>query len=174
MLLAGDEFGNSQQGNNNAYAQDNETGWLNWSGVAADPGFLHQVQALLRLRRELPHLSKTVYLHGRAQNEAGWANIEWLNPTGERMNFDQWHHDRTLTLLLPGMDDDQPAGLAIMFNAADEPLGFRLPDLTRQGSWELVFNSMETPPSQPEEKIWHLDSRSIACAIYTPALHFEV
>jgi glycogen operon protein len=56
MLLAGDEFGNSQHGNNNAYAQDNETGWLDWSGLAGDAQFATRVRELIRLRRDLPLL----------------------------------------------------------------------------------------------------------------------
>jgi len=80
MLLAGDEFGNSQQGNNNAYAQDNEIGWQDWKGLESDPDFLKQVQELIRLRRFMPHLASEVYLHGRTKNDAGWHNVEWLNP----------------------------------------------------------------------------------------------
>lgn len=170
MLLAGDEFGNSQHGNNNAYAQDNEVSWLDWSGLDADPDFLHQVQELIHLRRELPHLSKEIYLHGRAQNKAGWHNIEWLNPAAKRMKLNQWHNDRTLTLLLPGMDEDFQAGVAIMFNAADVALDFSLPAITQEGDWKLVFHSMEKPPSQPAEKTWQLESRSIACAVYTGSM----
>ena len=64
MLLAGDEFGNSQGGNNNAYAQDNETGWLDWSGLADDPEFVQRVRELIHLRREWPLLRLPEYVHG--------------------------------------------------------------------------------------------------------------
>ena len=167
MLLAGDEFGNTQHGNNNAYAQDNEVSWLDWSGLDTDPEFLHQVKQLLHLRRELPYLSKEIYLHGRAKNSAGWHNIEWLNPAGKRMRLNQWHNDRTLTLLLPGVGEEQVAGVAIMFSAADESLDFHLPNLTGEGNWKLVFHCMEAPPFEPGDNMWRLESRSIACAVYT-------
>ncbi len=68
MLLAGDEFGNSQGGNNNAYAQDNETGWLDWSGLDGDPGFALEVRELIHLRREWPLLRLPQYLHGRGRD----------------------------------------------------------------------------------------------------------
>jgi len=169
MLLAGDEFGNSQHGNNNAYAQDNEISWLDWSGLDADPDFLHQVQELIRLRQQLPHLSKQAYLHGRRQNEAGWHSIEWLNPAGKRMKFNQWHNDRTLTLLLPAMDDvadSADTAVAIMFNASDETLEFSLPAMTQTGCWKVVFHSSGAAPEQADENSCQLESRSIACALY--------
>lgn len=175
MLLAGDEFGNSQQGNNNAYAQDNELGWVDWSGCEIDPDFLHQVRQLLRLRRKLPHLASQVYLHGRKQNDAGWFNLEWLNSSGKRMKFKQWHNDRALTLMCPGMDD-QPAGVrsanednqvavAILFNAADQAVNFSLPEIMPGAEWHVVFYSAATAPPQAAPRAWHLASRSIACAI---------
>lgn len=176
MLLAGDEFGNSQHGNNNAYAQDNEMGWLDWKGLDADPDFFNQVKELIRLRRSLPHLLSEVYLHGRTQNKAGWHDVEWLNPSGKRMKFHQWHNDRALTLLRPDMDD-QPAGngntgedihaaAAIMFNATDAPMSFSLPTMMPEGGWKLVFYSTTKPPAQIEPQTWNLASRSMACAIY--------
>ena len=68
MLLAGDEFGNSQQGNNNAYAQDNETGWLDWSGLQEDPDFVDQVRELVWLRRESALLRIEEYVHGNLRH----------------------------------------------------------------------------------------------------------
>jgi isoamylase len=174
MLLAGDEFGNTQLGNNNAYAQDNEVSWLDWSGLDADPDFVFQVQQLTRLRRELPHLTKEVYLHGHMRNKGGWHNIEWLNSAGKRMKFHQWHNDRAMTLLLPAMDDSPanevgsaPAAVAIIFNATDAPLNFILPAITQAGRWELVFHSTQTPPPHTDQQTWDIASRSIACAIHT-------
>jgi glycogen operon protein len=172
MLLAGDEFGNTQHGNNNAYAQDNEVSWLDWSGLETDPDFIHQVQQLLRLRRELPHLAKETYLHGRRRNKAGWHDIEWLNPAGKRMKFHQWHNDHALTLLLPSMDDPSvgerntsPVAVAIIFNATDAPLNFSLPTVNQEGCWKLVFHSTQTPPGQSAPQSWQLASRSMACAV---------
>jgi glycogen operon protein len=176
MLLAGDEFGNSQHGNNNAYAQDNELGWVDWSGCETDPDFLRQVRQLLRLRRKLPHLASEVYLHGRKQNDAGWFNVEWLNSSGERMKFNQWHNDRVLTLMCPDMNDqtagegktaeDYPVAVAIMFNADDQPLSFSLPTITPEVNWKLVFHSSSVPPLHPGPQTWSISPRSIACAIH--------
>ena len=174
MLLAGDEFGNTQHGNNNAYAQDNEIGWIDWSGLESDPDFLRQVQCLLRLRRDLPHLHKEIYPHGNGRNEAGWHDIEWLNPTGKRMKFHQWHNDHALTLLLNETDDatgsdvgsatESPTAVAVMFNAGDKALEFKLPGMSKEGGWNLVFSSGQI--QLPGEGKWTLPARSVACALF--------
>jgi len=176
MLLAGDEFGNTQSGNNNAYAQDNEVGWLDWIDLETDPDFLQQVQTLLHLRRELPHLRKQNYLHGRTRNAAGWYDIEWLNPMGKRMKYHQWHNNRALSLVLPDMGDTvaggsdvinkAPAAFAIMINADDEDLEFSLPAMLKTGGWKLVFYSGQVQSLQSSEQKWTLPPRSIACALY--------
>ncbi len=138
MLLAGDEFGNTQSGNNNAYAQDNETGWLDWSGVSDDPDFLHQVQALIKLRGRMPHTKRTTYPHGSDHNGDGLRDIEWLHPGGRRMQAEQWHSEFAMTLFFPEMADARPGGqqhsanglvaVAIMLNADGEPRDFCLPE----------------------------------------------
>ena len=175
MLLAGDEFGNSQMGNNNAYAQDNEMGWVDWAGRESNPGFWEQVQAVLRLRRMLPHLAKSTYLHGQVRNDAGWHDIEWLGTTGKRMNFNQWQNDQALTLLLPGMDATSvadhhtqgvtPVAVAMMFNATEKPLDFHLPAMSGDAAWEVVFHSKKMPPPQADSLLWRLYPRSFACAL---------
>ena len=170
MLLAGDEIGNSQHGNNNAYAQDNELSWLDWNGLDTDPEFVRQVQELIHLRQRLPHLSKQNYLHGRLRNESGWHNIEWLNPAGKRMNRNQWHNDRALTLLLPVMDDvpdSTDATVAIMFNASGETLNFSLPAMTQTGCWRIVFHSAGKTSAKNSDNPCRLEPRSIACAVYS-------
>ena len=85
MLLAGDEFGNSQAGNNNAYAQDNETGWLDWSCLDADPEFCTAVRQLIQLRRATPLLRRNTWCHGRTHNPDGWSDIAWRHSSGSAM-----------------------------------------------------------------------------------------
>jgi len=174
MLLAGDEFGNSQQGNNNAYAQDNKISWLDWSGLKADPDFHQQIQQLIVLRRQLPHLAKQSYLHGQCLNDAGLHDIEWLSPAGKRMKLRHWHNDLALTLLLPNMDDSQngdadrsPHAVAIMFNAGESSIEFHLPVITENGGWELVFHGFDAVKSTPESHACELTARSSACAVYS-------
>ena len=177
MLLAGDEFGNSQSGNNNAYAQDNETGWLDWSGVVDDPDFLLQVQNLIKLRGKMPHTKRKTYPHGDDHNGDGIRDIEWLHSGGWRMQSEHWHSEHALTLFFPEMPDSRPGArqnserglvaVAIMLNAAAESRDFSLPQLPQEGAWNLAFHSADSVPPQTGPRIWNLLPRSMACALYT-------
>ena len=82
MLLAGDEFGRTQNGNNNAYCQDNELSWLDWSMAASPPGIAltAYVARLIALRREHPVLRHPNFLHGRALSRAGYRRHRLVRP----------------------------------------------------------------------------------------------
>ncbi len=85
MLLAGDEFGNSQHGNNNAYCQDNEIGWVNWEQADAD--LLEFVEALSAFRRAHPSLCQTRFLHGALRESDGLPDVEWTDFTGGPLHW---------------------------------------------------------------------------------------
>jgi len=85
MLLAGDEIGNSQQGNNNAYCQDNEVGWIDWQ--SADLSLLEFVRRLGEFRKAHPVLSQTRFLHGAVRALDGFADVQWTDFSGHRL---QW------------------------------------------------------------------------------------
>ena len=177
MLLSGDELGNSQSGNNNAYVQDNETGWLDWSGLANDPDFLQRVQKLISLRRRMPHTRRTTWPHGHEHNGDGLRDIEWLHPGGGRMQVGHWHSELALTIFFPEMNGPRPdaeggsreelVAVAILLNAAAAPRQFTLPALPVHGAWSLAFCSAETEPQRAGPAAWQLLPRSMACAMYT-------
>jgi glycogen operon protein len=145
MLLAGDELGNSQGGNNNAYAQDNETGWVDWSGLDQDPEFLESVRKLIHLRRTLPLLRQARYIHGRMPVKGGWCDINWLHPDGRAMDANDWYVARQLALLFSVHEDQKDASpvteaVAVLINASPEERLFNLPrDLP--SNWTLEFSS---------------------------------
>ncbi len=169
MLLAGDEFGNTQQGNNNAYAQDNDTGWLDWSGLGRDPDFLHAVRCLVRLRRDTPLFRPPHFLHGRRPGRAGPAEIEWLHPGGEGMDAAQWQAGQALALLLTcaavAPEWEGPPAAALLCNAERTPMRFRLPGMPWPGAWRLVFASGEAR-SLDTGADWLLPPSSVACALW--------
>ncbi|MGB5739348.1 MAG: glycogen debranching protein GlgX [Woeseia sp.] len=125
LLLAGDEFGNTQGGNNNAYAQDNETAWLDWGLVDTPDSLLQEVRELLLLRRDEPLLQLDRYLHGGDELRPGWQDIEWLTPSGQAMADHDWPTAKALTLLLAAKVDG-PRAFALLLNNSDAPLDFSL------------------------------------------------
>ena len=130
MLLAGDEFGQSQGGNNNAYCQDNETTWLDWG--AADPALQQATRDLIALRKRYPHFRQGAHLHGEALPDRLLRNAVWITPEGREMTDADWHNPDMscfgLALTLP----DQPQ-LALFFNRG-EAVTVRL-----SGAWTAVL-----------------------------------
>ena len=88
MLLAGDEFGRTQRGNNNAYCQDNEISWLDWAN--ADGGLQEFTRGLIALRREHPKFRRRRWFHGRGIHGSGVTDIEWFRLDGKPMSEDHW------------------------------------------------------------------------------------
>ncbi len=144
MLLAGDEFGNSQQGNNNAYAQDNETGWLDWSGLQDDPGFVDQVRELIWLRRESPLLRIGDYIHGSLKSGNNDIEISWINRDGEHKHDDEWTYSRAFTLQIECSNNHEHVSvIAIAINGHHGPSTLYLPALEGAGSWRIAFTSCD-------------------------------
>lgn len=111
MMLAGDEVGNSQGGNNNAYAQDNGIGWVDWS--EPDTDLLALTRRLITLRRELPVLRQKAFLHGRERGD-GRRDVVWRRADGGTPSSDDWHNPdfRTVCAELRGAAGD-PVGDAL-------------------------------------------------------------
>ncbi|MEM1439585.1 MAG: glycogen debranching protein GlgX [Pseudomonadota bacterium] len=165
MLLAGDEFGRTQQGNNNAYAQDNPISWVDWEAVDAD--FLDAVRELIALRRRSPLLRQAGYRHGASANASGIPNIDWLAPDSRPLEGIDWHHAQALTMLLVATENDHPQSpydeaLAVLMNPTGCDVPFALPDIADTGAWELAFSSN---PDQvgPEAGELTLIDRSFVC-----------
>ena len=90
MLLAGDEFGHTQQGNNNAYCQDNELTWLNWELSDGAAGLCDFVRAVMRLQRTQPVFQRRKFFLGRPIRGEGIVDISWFEPSGEEMTEEAW------------------------------------------------------------------------------------
>jgi isoamylase len=173
MLLAGDEFGNSQSGNNNAYAQDNATAWLDWTALEADPGFFAEIESLVRLRRELVLLRQTTYRHGAPAALTGRADVEWLNADGAPIADKDWSTTRTLGVLLsdPGRDGEvsgRSRAVCILYNELDRDVDFALPGIAVAGAWICRFSSAGDSPSRPG-RVFRLAGFSIACLSFETA-----
>ncbi|MGB5690782.1 MAG: glycogen debranching protein GlgX [Woeseiaceae bacterium] len=144
MVLSGDEFGNSQNGNNNAYAQDNPTGWLDWSGLETDPEFTEQVRELIWLRREIPLLRLRQYVHGTLQLPDGSVRIDWINQEGDTKRGTEWAHSRAFTKVITRVHQDGgESKIAILINAHDHDAEMRLSRGGVKNDWRVVFCSAE-------------------------------
>ncbi|WP_432284544.1 glycogen debranching protein GlgX [Aminobacter sp. BA135] len=126
MLTAGDEFGRSQRGNNNAYAQDNELTWLDWA--ERDVALEDFVAELGKLRREVPALAQLGFLSGAVPDGAQVADVEWLTEAGRAMSDANWYEpDRHRLTMLLGNGAAEGGRLAVMINGARRDVHFALP-----------------------------------------------
>src|SRR5690606_16143299 len=91
MLVAGDEFGRTQQGNNNVYCQDNELSWINWELDEEGQQLLAFTRRLIALRRSYPILRRGRFLVGNYNEELGVKDVAWLVPDGSEMSQENWH-----------------------------------------------------------------------------------
>ena len=143
MLLAGDELGHSQQGNNNAYCQDNETTWLAWIGAhdpASEAARLSAfVARLVALRREAPALRSTRWWP--AEPPEGAPGVRWLRPDGQPMQQADWHGGTALAILFEAAATDAGAWL-VLVNAGPAAVSFALP----AGSWQWRLATDDPAP----------------------------
>ncbi|MFC1740046.1 glycogen debranching protein GlgX [Pseudomonadota bacterium] len=168
MILAGDEFGNSQGGNNNAYAQDNETGWVDWRGLEEDPDFTEKVRQLIRLRRNLPLLRQPRYVHGRMPTDQGFCDITWLHSDGRPMEESDWSDGQQVALFFTCHEEQHEYSpvmhaIAILYNASPEETEFRLP-VGLIAEWELRFYSCGQTSLERSTGSVSLPGRSMALA----------
>jgi isoamylase len=152
MLLAGDEFGRSQHGNNNAYCQDNEISWLDWTTGPAEQEFAAFVRRLIALRRQHPVIRWPRFLHGHHRSPEGIKDITWLSPTGTEMTSEQWQEGqrRCVGLMLNGEAetpvDLEAASIAcplliLLINGGDDAEDFILPTMPRGIGWSRLIDT---------------------------------
>jgi glycogen operon protein len=149
MLLAGDEVGNSQGGNNNAYAQDNDTGWIDWT--RADRRLAAFVARLTALRRDHPVLRQKRFLHARPRPSDGLPDVIWRRADGTTPRPEDWHDPsfRCLGVELRSAAEAEDSGAAAifaLFNAGPDQTAV-LPQ-SRTG-WQLILDT--TRPEAPPE-----------------------
>jgi len=153
MLLAGDELGRTQRGNNNAYCQDNEVSWLSWSELDADGlDFLAFVRAVIALRRQHPVFRRPRFLHGRERAADGGRDVVWVTPEGREKTPEQWRvpFARCVGLVLngtagvrPGADgsDDIDDIFLLIHNAYHDVVPFILPEFPGAQLWQRVLDT---------------------------------
>jgi glycogen operon protein len=180
MLLAGDEFGHTQNGNNNAYAQDNETTWLDWMGINADGLALRNfVHKLIAMRKAFPILYRSRFLVGTHNEELDVKDVTWLSPAGEEMTIEQWEdgNARCFGMLLDGRAQESgvkrrgsDATLLLVYNAHHDVVEFKLPVVAEGRDWQglLDTNQPDGPLSSfPFGHVYEVTGRSMLAFVVT-------
>src|SRR5690242_1604548 len=151
LLLAGDEFGHSQGGNNNAYCQDNETTWLDWSAISEDGlSLIEFARRVIALRQSLPVLRRSRFFTGEYNEVLDVHDVRWLTPAGVDMQDGQWEdaNARCLGMLLdgraqatgirrPAMD----ATALLVLNAHHDVVEFTLPEVPGGTIWQCLLDT---------------------------------
>jgi isoamylase len=183
MLLAGDEIGRTQRGNNNAYCQDNEISWFDWEHIRPEDEDLRGfVRYLIHLRRDHRVFSRPRFLRGEVLSEAGVKDITWVTPSGKEATPEDWNNPVALSLgyvlsgaagefFTPGGQRDIDESFFVMMNAYHEDIDFHIPLLAAPLCWEpLVDTSRPTGRVAGDRlyvpgEVYRLQARSFALFI---------
>jgi glycogen operon protein len=180
MLLAGDSFGHTQQGNNNAYCQDNELNWLNWDLQPQDRELLAFTQRMIMLRKKHPALHRRNFFHGRPIKGVGVKDILWLTPDGCEMTDEEWKQSSArclgMYLAAEGLQQHSERGepiaddnFLILMNAHHEAIPFTLPTLGPTEGWHNLVDTAWMDHAQRSTHdvgaIYPLQARSLVLLI---------
>ena len=152
MVLMGDEIGRTQDGNNNAYCQDNEIAWLKWDDIPdRDGAFMEFTRGLIRLRARHPLLRSRQYLHGRTLDDENTRDVVWYKPDGEEMQEGDWNNpaSKIVGMLLC---DEAKCRLLMIANSYHEPLDFQLPGGKGVGRWRVLADTY-TGEIEPRDRV---------------------
>jgi isoamylase len=181
MLLAGDAMGHTQNGNNNAYCQDNEISWIDWDDRERNSDLLEFTRLVIELRRNHPVFRRRKFFQGRAIKGADIKDIVWLLPGGEEMSDEGWGRGSAQCLGVflagDGLDEvDEHAepvrdeSFLVLLNAHYEPVPFRLPAMQQEGSWLPLLDTARergigSKEGQPGGAIYPLEARSMTVLV---------
>src|SRR5216683_2332175 len=150
MMLAGDEFGRSQKGNNNAYCQDNDISWVDWNSAEKGKSLIRFVQKLTRLRHQFPILRRSRFLTGAYNETLEVKDVAWINANGSEMTAQEWGDAgmRCFGMLMDGRAQatgirqrGQDATLLLVLNAHYDLVRFVMPDAAGGGSWTRLIDT---------------------------------
>ncbi len=180
MLQAGDEMGRTQQGNNNAYCQDNDLSWVDW-GLAAQPAaqaLCRFTRRLIAIRRAWAALRPTHFMHATAELLPGIRDISWFDEQGHELSTEDWNNPEAHLLVLrraarDGADPKGPVGVTLLLmNATSEDREFTLPEPSQ--AWRVLIDSAdpdaaELPVETPGVTVGHHAVMLLALSLDTPS-----
>ncbi|MBO0776203.1 MAG: glycogen debranching protein GlgX, partial [Actinobacteria bacterium] len=167
MLLAGDEIGRTQLGNNNAYCQDNEISWVDWPGDPGASGLAEFTAQLIKLRASHPVFRRRRFFRGKpirgVRSQLG--DIAWFTPFGDEMTDEDWEvgFAKSLTVFLNGDAITEPdrrgqrirdGSFLLLFNASEQDLDFAIPPAMYGEQWERTFDTaLPQPAAGPDDVV---------------------
>jgi glycogen operon protein len=169
MVLAGDEFGRTQQGNNNGYCQDNEISWVDWRLAHDNWALLEFTERLSKLRHAHPTFRRRRWFQGRRLRGADVSDIAWFTPQGELMGDDDWDngHAKSVGVFLNGESIPSPDlrgervvddNFFLIFNAHFASLDFTLPGPSYGERWEIVLDTAAPMLGEDDRMVKNGDS----------------
>ena len=166
MLCAGDEFGNSQSGNNNAYCQDNAISWLDWSQAESELETQHLVATLIALRQKNPLLRHPHWFADEAMH-SDTPQLQWYSAQGARMTTADWH-DRSDSVFACQVqaNDTQTSSLCVIFNPQAAERNVQLAN----GPWRVVLDSSQPNAPHSRESMYycHVPAHSLVLLAHAP------
>jgi glycogen operon protein len=178
MICGGDEIGRTQQGNNNAYCQDNDISWFNWDITSEEQALFTFTSALIMLRAAHPVFRRRQFFQGRSIYGADIKDLSWFRPDGQEMTEEDWKQGyvRCLGVRLAGDRIEEKDHLGnpilddtflLLINAHHEPIQFMLPAPPANVQWQLVLDTLQDvipahAPLTTEGKHYDLKGRSLA------------
>jgi isoamylase len=170
MLLGGDEFGRTQQGNNNTYCQDNALAWMDWDDRDHHANLLTFTQQLLAFRRQHPVFCRRDWFQGREIHGSGIHDLGWYDPAGTEISDEDWQDGeaKAIAVFLNGQEILTPDAqgnrivddsFLLFFNAQGETSPFVIPEVLRDRPWDLVLDTkleagfLDAPRSVPGAEI---------------------
>jgi isoamylase len=160
MITAGDEFARTQNGNNNAYCQDNAISWIDWTLREKNDAQVRFVRQVTELRHKYPILRRNVFLNGQYIEDVGIRDVTWINEAGQQMSEEDWHRPdlRCFGMLLDGRaptsgirQRGHEATLLIVFNENADAADCILPHCNGGGFWRVIVdtNAADIPDRDP-------------------------
>ncbi|HVY14127.1 MAG TPA: glycogen debranching protein GlgX [Rhodopila sp.] len=181
MLLAGDEFGRTQNGNNNAYCQDNEISWVNWDFGEREVELAEFVRKVIVLRQSFPILRRSRFLTGEYNADLDVSDVRWLSPAGTDITGPEWDdpNARCFGMLLDGRAQatgiKRPAMDAtalLVLNAHHDMVNFRLPEVVGGSVWRCLVDTNvpddDTHPTIDAGTDYAITGRSFVCFVLEP------
>ncbi len=176
MLLAGDEFGQTQGGNNNTYCQDSEISWLNWDWSPEQRQLHAFVRRVIEIWSSQPVLQRRHFFQGRQLHGHGVKDVTWFDASGTEMTDEAWETGWVRSFgvrwagdMIPGTDERGRSlvgdTLLLLFNSHHEPIPFRLPEHKPEHVWDLLFDTADADePSiyDTSVRVYNLQPRSMA------------